>query len=213
MTRILIVEDHPLFRRGLVAELSKFDDIEVVGEIANGSEVIAAVRGLDPNIVLLDIALPDKSGLDVLKDIDIGFPNVKVLMLSAFPEKQYAVRCLRNGAKGYLTKNSAPTELLKAIRKLAQGGTYVSLSMAEMLAAGLGSTTGGMSHESLSDREFQILCLIGEGLSVAQIAERLSLSVSSVHTYRSRVLTKLHLESTAQLVKYVIDNGLVLTGN
>ena len=208
MFRILIVDDHPLTRSGLVAELSKTPDISVVGEAGDGDEALRKARKLKPDLVLLDVALPGKSGLEVLKSLKAEFPSVKILMLSGHPESQYAVRCLRNGAGGYLTKDSGPADLIAAIRRVMSGGRFISTSLAELLAGEIASGAGHLPHEKLSDREFQILCLIGQGNTVTQIAGILSLSVSSVNTYRARLLSKMHLSTTAQLIRYVLDNNL-----
>ncbi len=208
MVRVLIVDDHPLVRSGLVAELTKASDINIAGEAADGNEALQRARTLKPDLILLDIALPGKNGLEVLKDLQAEMPETKVLVLSGFPERQYAIRCLKSGAKGYLTKDTASAELIIAIRRVMKGGKFISASLAELLAGELGSDPKKLPHEELSDREFEILCLIGQGNTVSGIAEILSLSVSTVNTYRSRILSKMNLETTAQLIRYALDNDL-----
>ncbi len=208
MIRVLIVDDHPLVRAGLIAELSKASDISVAGEAADGYDALTRAREIKPDLVLLDIALPGKNGLEVLKDLQAEMPEVKVLVLSAFPERQYAIRCIRNGAKGYVTKDTASADLINAVRKVINGGKFISASLADLMAAEIGSNVKRLPHETLSDREFQILCLIGQGNTVSQIADILCLSISSVNTYRHRILVKMHMQTTAQLIRYVLDNNL-----
>jgi two-component system, NarL family, invasion response regulator UvrY len=208
MVRVLIVDDHPIVRHGLESELKRASDVTVVGEAADGHEAIAKARSSKPDLVLLDIALPGKNGLEVLKQLRAEMPHVRVLILSTYPEKQYAVRCLKNGAQGYLTKESASEELLAAIRKVMRGGKYVSASLADLLASEIVSGGSQMSHEILSDREYQVLCLLGKGKTVSQIAFNLSLSLSTINTYRAHILEKMNLENTAQIIRYVVDNNL-----
>ena len=208
-TRILIVDDHPFVRQGLKAALKESGDIEIAGEASDGEEAILKTRLLIPDILLLDISLPGKNGLEVLKQIRAEMPKVKTLILSAFPEKQYAIRCFANGARGYLTKKSAAEELLTAIRKIVGGGKYVSASLAELLAGEIGSDAEQLPHERLSDREFQVLCLLGQGKTVSEAAATLSLSLSTINTYRAHILEKMKMETTAQLIRYVLDNNLV----
>lgn len=210
MIRVLIVDDHPLIRAGLVSELSKASDIMVAGEAGDGNEVLSKARDVKPDLVLLDIALPGKNGLEVLKDLQAEMPKVKVLALSAFPERQYAIRCIRNGAEGYLTKDTASAELICAVRKVMNGGKFISASLADLLASEVGSNVKRLPHEYLSDREFQILCMLGQGNTVTEVATALSLSISSVNTYRHRILTKMHMQTTAHLIRYVLDNNLAL---
>ena len=207
-TRILIVDDHPVVRHGLAATIGADPDMIVAGEAADGDDAILKVRALRPDLVLLDIALPGKNGLEVLKTIHAEMPGLPVLVLSTFPERQYAVRCLRSGARGYLTKSSAAEELLGAVRKVRDGGKYISASLADLLAAELSTGDTRPPHERLSDREFQVLCMLGRGQSVADVASALSVSVSTVHTHRAHVLEKMNLKTTAQLVHYVLENHL-----
>ena len=208
MVRVLIVDDHPLFRQGLVALLSKTSDVNVVAEASDGDEALVMARNHKPDLVLLDIALPVKDGMEVLKSLNSEMPEVKVLVLSAYPDNQYAVRCLKSGAKGYVTKRTAPEEIMTAIRKVMGGGNYVSAALAELLASQVNSATAPSLHDRLSCREFQILCLFGQGKTVSHIAETLSLSLSTVSTHRAHILEKMGMKTNAQLIKYVIDNNL-----
>jgi len=207
-TRILIVDDHPVVRRGLAATLGVDPDLFVAGEATDGDDAILKARELRPDLVLLDIALPGKNGLEVLKTLRAEMPDLAVLVLSTFPERQYALRCLRSGARGYLTKSSASEELLDAVRKVREGGKYISAPLADLLATELTGDPDRLPHERLSDREFQVLCMLGRGQSVTEVAAALSLSVSTVHTHRAHVLEKMNLETTAQLVRYVVDHNL-----
>jgi two-component system, NarL family, invasion response regulator UvrY len=211
MTTVLIIDDHPFVRQGVRTELSKTSDIKVIDEAQNADEGMLKVREQKPDLVLLDISLPGKNGFEVLRQLHAEMPDTHVLILSTYPEKQYAVRCLANGARGYLTKESAPEELITAIRKVAQGKKYVSASIAELLAEDIGAGIDKLPHETLTDREFQVLCLLGAGKTVSQISDILSLSLSTVNTHRSHILQKMRMDTTAQLVRYTVDNGLVDT--
>jgi len=208
-TRILIVDDHPFVRQGLKAALAGSVEFEVADEASDGEEAVLKARSAKPDIVLLDISLPKKNGFEVLKQLQAEMPHVRILILSTFPEKQYAVRCFANGARGYLTKQSASDELLAALRKIMLGGKYVSASMADLLASVIDADAARPLHERLSDREFQVLCLLGQGQTVSQAAKTLSLSLSTVNTYRAHILKKMNMETTAQLIRYVLDNNLV----
>ncbi len=208
MIRILIADDHAVVRRGLRQTVAEEADLAVVGEAANGPELLGLVRKQPCDVVVLDISMPGRSGLDVLKDIKQEHPKLPLLVLSMHPEDQYAVRALKMGAAGYLTKETAPEELVAAIRKVISGGRYVSPSLAERLAIGL-TTDVERPHESLSEREYQVLCLIGSGKSVSEIATELSLSVKTVSTYRARILEKMNMKNNAELTHYAIRNGLV----
>ena len=209
MMRILIVDDHPIVRQGLRSALADAKDMKVIGEAKDGAEALAKARTTSPDLILLDISLPGQSGLEVLKHLQAEMPSIRVLILSSYPEKQYAVRCLRNGALGYLTKESASEELVTAIRRIADGRKYVSASLAELLASEIHEDHTKMPHEGLSDREFEVLCLLGRGKTVSQIAKVLSVSLPTVNTYRSRLLEKMNMHTTAQLMHYVIENKLV----
>lgn len=209
MIRILIADDHSVVRQGIVQIMSGYTDIQVVGEAENG---FSAVEMADPafcDVVLLDISMPGKNGLEVLKEIKTNHPSIQVLMLSMYPEEQYALRALRLGASGYLTKSSAPDELLSALRKVAAGGKYVTSSLAEKLASSWDLDTERPRHELLSDREFQVMCLIAAGNTISEIAAELNLSVKTISTYRSRILEKMGMDNNAELIHYAIKNKLV----
>ncbi len=209
MIKILITDDHAIVRHGLKDILSEESDLVVAGEAASGHSALRAVRDGNYDLVLLDIALPDQSGLEVLKQIRALHPTLPVLMLSAYPEEQYAVRALKAGAAGYLTKDSAPDELVVAVRKAARGGKYVSIALAERLAAALNLDVTRLPHESLSDREFQVMLRLGAGQALIEIAEALTLSPKTISTYRARILEKMNFQGTADIIRYVIEHGLV----
>jgi len=207
--RLLIGDDHAVVRKGMKQILAETKDIVVADEAGNGREVLEKVQKTDFDMVLLDISMPGRDGLEVLKELKSLRPKLPVLMLSMYPEEQYAVRSLRSGASGYLTKDSAPDELISAIRKVSSGGKYVSASLAEKLAHKLGADVEKPLHETLSDREYQVMCMIASGKAVKEIGEELSLSVKTVSTYRSRILIKMRLKGNAELTRYAIDNRLV----
>ena len=212
MLRILIADDHPVFRRGLEQIIQETADMVVAAEAADGREALLKAETGDYDVVLLDITMPFRNGLDVLsqlKHLRPTLPTLPVLMLSMHPEEQYAVRALRAGASGYLTKESAPEELVAAIRKVSQGGKYVSASLAEHLASLVQEEGEALPHETLSGREYQVMCLIASGKTVSEAAGELSLSVKTVSTHRARILEKLKLKNTAELIRYVTKNELV----
>jgi len=206
--RILIVDDHPIVRQGLRQTLADAADIREIGEAAHGPQAIDLVRQSSWDAVVLDIGLPGRGGIEILKDIKRERPRLPVLILSMHPEDQYAIRALRAGAAGYITKETAPEKLLEAIRKVTTGGRFISAELAERLAAELTVDVPGPPHASLSDREFEVLRLIGSGLSVGDIADRLSLSAKTVSTYRARVLDKMRMKNNAELMQYVVTNRL-----
>ena len=209
MIKILIADDHPIVRQGLKQILSEEPDIEVVGEAQNSQEVLELVRKQHWDIVILDITMPGRGGLDVLKELKHERPKLPVLMLSVHPEDQYAVRALKAHASGYITKDSAPEELVKAIRKILRGGKYISLTLADKLAFDLETETEKPLHDTLSDREYQVMMMIASGKTVSQIAEELSLSVKTIGTYRTRILEKMKLKTNAELTHYVFKNKLI----
>ena len=208
--RVLIADDHAIVRRGLIQIISDTMDIEVAGEASSASEVFELLRSLTFDVVILDLNLGETSGLEVLKTVKAEFPDLPVLMLSVYPESQFAVRTLRAGSSGYLNKDSAPEQLVKAIRRVAQNKRYVSAAVAEELLFHLEADNDGPPHELLSDREFQVLRFIASGNTVSEIAENLSLSVKTVSTYRSRLLEKMDMKTNAELTHYAIKNDLVL---
>lgn len=208
--RVLIVDDHAVVRRGLEQILVDSLKEIVVGEASNAEDAIRLVDRQEWDVVVLDISMPGRSGLDALKEIKKIRPNLPVLILSIHPEDQFATRALRAGASGYLTKETAPEELVNAINKVVAGGKYVSAALAEKLAADLEKDLGGVPpHKRLSDREYEVLILIASGHTITEIAEDLSLSVKTISTYRARILEKTDLKSNADLVRYAITHGLV----
>lgn len=207
--RILIADDHPLVRRGLKQVLADaFGRVEF-GEVSDGREPLERVRGESWDIVLLDINMPGRSGLDVLADLKPLRPRPPVLVLSVHPEDAFALRALKSDAAGYVTKDAAPAELVAAVRKVLSGGRYLSPSLAERLVRALGEDTERPPHDALSDREFQVLRAIASGKSVSEVAAEMSLSVKTVSTYRARILQKLRLQTTADLIRYAIQKRLV----
>lgn len=209
MIRVFIADDHAIVRQGLKQIVSETADIQLGGEAADGQETLRLVRSGICDVLVLDINMPGISGLDILRVLKQERPDLAVLVLSIHAENQYAVRCLRAGAAGYLTKESAPEELVNAIRQVAAGGKYVSRVLAESLALRLNETEDRPRHETLSDREFQVLQLMGAGKTATEIADELSLSVKTVSTYRARLLKKLALKNNAEVIQYAIQNRLV----
>ena len=209
MIKILIADDHTIVREGLKQILAETSDIAVSGEAGSGQETLRKVRSHHYDIILLDISLPGISGLDVLKQIKSLKPELPVLMLSMYPEEQYAVRTLRAGASGYLTKETASIELIRAIREVAKGKKYITMSLAERIAVSWETKGDKPLHETLSDREYQVLCLIASGRTVKEISRLLSLSVKTVSTHRSRLLKKMDLRNNAQLTLYGIKHNLI----
>ena len=209
MLKILVVDDHTMVREGLKRILAEPPDMTVAGEACNGAETLDKIRKGRYDLVLLDIAMPGRGGLDILKQLKSERPDLPVLMLSMYPEEQYAVRTLKAGASGYLTKGSAPDELIAAVRKVCNGGKYVTASLAEKLALYLGTDSAGPLHEKLSDREYQVVRMIGSGMTVTEIADALSLSVKTISTNRSRALAKMGMKTNAELTYYVVKEGLV----
>lgn len=208
MIKIFIADDHILIREGLKKILSLEKDIQIIGETDNSEDIISLVLKTKPDIILLDISFPGKNGLEILKELKISSPDVKALILSMHPEDKFAVRAIKSGAYGYITKESASDELIKAIRKAASGGKYISQNLAEALLNEINSPEKKKPHELLSDREFEVLRLIVSGKSQSEISQKLSLSSSSVNTYRARILKKLNLRTNADLIYYAIQNGL-----
>jgi DNA-binding NarL/FixJ family response regulator len=207
--RILIADDHAVVRRGLRQILAEAFKRSVFGEAANSHEALESVWKEPWDIVILDLTMPGRSGLDVLKEIKRARPKLPVLMLSMHPEDQFAVRLLKAGASGYMTKETAPAELVGAVNKAIAGGRYVSVPLAEKLASLIVRDENAAPHESLSDREFMILRLIASGKPVSVIARELSLSVKTISTYRARLLEKMHMDNNSELVHYAFQNQLV----
>jgi len=209
LTRILIADDHAILRRGLKEILMRELDDAICGEAENAEQVLAQVRNQEWDVVILDVTMPGRSGLDVLRDLKAMHPKLPVLVLSMHPEDQYGKRILKAGASGYMNKDTAPEELIKAIRKVQAGGRYVSPALAEKLAWDLNADQERPVHEILSDREFEVLRLLASGKTVGQIAQDLHLSPTTVSTYRARILEKMSMTTTAELMRYAIENHLV----
>lgn len=208
MIKVLVADDHAIVRRGLIQILADHCDISVIGEASDAVELFTLARAQAWDIAILDISMPGRGGLEVLKELKTEFPSRPVLILSIHSEDQYAVRALRAGAAGYLTKESAPPKLVNAIRKAMQGGKYVTPSLAEKLAFNLAPDPDRLPHEELSDREYQVLCAIASGKTVSEIAEEMILSVKTISTYRARLLEKMSLKNNAELTHYAIQHGL-----
>ncbi|HNR52014.1 MAG: Response regulator UvrY [Deltaproteobacteria bacterium ADurb.BinA179] len=209
MIRVLVVDDHPIVREGLKQILSDTEDILVVDEADSGQAVLTSAARSNFDVVLLDISMPGRDGLEVLRELKQQKPKLPVLILSMYPEEHYAVRVLRAGASGYLTKSSAPDELISAIRKVASGRKYISSTLAERLTYELDRDADRPMHEVLSDREYQVMHMISTGKSVKEIAEALGLSVKTVSTYRSRIMEKMNMKNNAEIVLYAVQNKLI----
>jgi DNA-binding NarL/FixJ family response regulator len=207
--RVLIADDHAIVRQGLRQILSDTDDMEVTGEAGNGVEAVQLARQHEWDVMLMDVSMPDRNGIDALKMVRKEFPRLPVLILSMYPEDQYAIRALKAGAAGYLTKQSAPEQLVTAIRQVASGKKYVSAALALELAEAITDDSGRPAHEKLSDREYQTLCMIASGRTLTQIGEELNLSVKTVSVYRARLLEKMRLANNAELTHYALKHGLV----
>ena len=209
MTKIIIADDHPIVRAGMKQIISEASDLMVADEADDGRKLLSKIREEHFDVVILDITMPHMDGLDVLKQLKIEKPKLPVIVLSMHPEDQYALRVLKAGASGYVTKSSAPDELINAIRKVRRGGKYISATIAERLAFQLDADFEEMPHEALSDREYQVLCLLASGKTVTEIADELALSVKTVSTYRARILEKMDMKNNAELIHYAIQNKLV----
>ncbi len=209
VSKILIADDHPIVRRGLKQILADVPEVGTVGEAHNSQELLDVFRKSNWDLVVLDITMPGRDGLEVLKELKKERSRVPVLVLSMHPEEQYGVRALKAGASGYLNKESAPENLVHAVRQILEGRKYISLALAEKLALDLDRGAEKLPHEWLSDREYQVLCMIASGKTVSQISGDLALSIKTISTYRSRILTKMKMKTNAELVHYAIKNRLV----
>lgn len=209
MIRVLVVDDHPVVRKGLTMVLAEEPEIQEVGEADSAAGMLAMLGASSWDVVVLDISLPDRSGLEILRDIKAMRPELPVLILSMHPEDLYAPRVLKAGAAGYVSKDSAAEELVSAVKKVVGGGKYVSPSLAERLAEIIDDDYRGAPHERLSDREFQVMRMLAQGKRLKDIADELCLSVKTVSTYRARVLEKMGMESNAELTYYALKNGLI----
>lgn len=206
---VLIADDHAIVRQGLKQILSETDDLVVTGEADDGANALQLARQQPWDVFLLDVSMPNRNGIDTLKQLKKEFPRLPILILSMHPEEQYAVRALKAGAAGYLTKQSAPEQLVTAIRQVAGGKKYVSAAVAQQLIEALSDDTDKLPHERITDREYQVLVMISTGNTLTQIAENLNLGVATVSTYRARLLEKMGLKSTAEIIRYGLENGLV----
>ena len=209
MIRIVIADDHTIVREGLKQILSAAPELAVAGEAQNGHEVMQRVRELDFDLLLLDMSMPGKSGTDLIKQVKSEKPKLRILVLSMHEEEQYAVRAIKAGASGYLTKESASAQLVSAIRKVAAGGAFISSAVAEQLALGAMPGAEGPPHSALSDREFQVLKLLVSGKTVSEIAEGLNLSVKTISTHKTRLMQKMNISSQADLIRYALTHRLL----
>lgn len=209
MKRIIIADDHEIVRAGLKQIIADDPDLLVEGEASDGQELLEKLRKKKFDLVLLDMKMPGRSGLEILKQLKIEHPSLPVLVLSMHSEEQYAVRTIKAGASGYITKETAPDKLLEAIRRVCGGGKYISQSLAEKLADSISDSQSKPPHEYLTDREFQVMCMIASGKTISDIARELFLSVKTISTYRQRILEKMSMKNNAELTHYVISNNLL----
>jgi DNA-binding NarL/FixJ family response regulator len=207
--RILVVDDHAVVRHGVKQILVEHFATSLIGEAQSAEDMLREIQASKWDMVVLDIGMPGKGGLDALKELKRIQPKLPVLVLSAYPEDQLALRLLRAGAAGYLSKDSAPRDLVHATKKILEGGRFISTSLADLLAANLETSLEKPLHEQLSDREYQVMCLIAVGKSLKDIADELSVSVSTINTYRARILEKMHAKNNTELTHYAIENRLV----
>jgi DNA-binding NarL/FixJ family response regulator len=209
MIKVLVADDHAVVRRGLRQILAETSDILVGGEASTAAELWQLVERERWDTVILDIEMPGRSGLELLGELKRQHPKLPVLILTVYSEEQYAVRAIRAGASGFLTKESAPNQLVAAVRKVATGGRFITPELAERLASSVAGDSDALPHEGLSDREFQVLCMIASGKTVSQIGQELSLSVKTISTHRTRILAKMNMKSNSELTHYAIKNRLV----
>jgi two-component system, NarL family, invasion response regulator UvrY len=209
MIRVLVVDDHAIIRKGLKQILDDTDDMRVTGEADSGMEAIKLADTGEYDLILLDISLPDKHGVEVLKQLKTNQPQLPVLMLSMHAEDQYAVRSMKAGASGYLNKQSVPSQLVEAVRQVGKGKKYISSELAQQLAAGISEGFNELLHQTLSDREYQTLCLLASGKKLSEMAEIMSLSTKTVSVYRARLLDKMKLKTNAEAIQYAITNHLL----
>ncbi len=207
--RVLIADDHAIVRQGFKQIFSETEDLVVAGEADDGAEALQLARQQEWDVFLLDVTMPNRNGIDTLKQLKKEFPKLPVLILSMHPEEQYAVRAIKSGASGYLTKQSAPEQLVTAIRQVARGKKYVSPAVAEQLANAIAADSEKPLHELLTDREFQVFKLIAAGKPLTQIAEELNLAVATISTFRTRIIEKTGLRSNAEMIRYGLEQGLV----
>ena len=210
MIQVVLCDDHKIVRDGLSKIIGSFNDIDVIADdIASGEELLQRLRKTQPDVIILDVSLPGRSGLEVLKQIKIFDPDIKVLVLSMYPEDQFAIRMLKAGASGYLHKDSAPEVLIEAIRTIQNGGEYLSPQITKLLYREMNNKNQDLPHKQLSDREFEVFLAIGEGKANNQIANQLSLSAKTISTYRSRILTKMTMDNNSEIIKYILLHNLI----
>jgi two-component system, NarL family, invasion response regulator UvrY len=209
MTRILIADDHEIVREGLKRILQPDHSLEIVAEAANATDLLGKIKKAQPDIIILDINMPGRSGLDVIRELKTIYPQIPVLILTVSPEELFAIRALRSGASGYITKLSSSAELVNAIKRVAEGGKYLSPALAARLVSELDKPVNREPHELLSDREFEVMCKLAMGYTLQRIANELSLSISSINTYRLRVLEKMKMKSNMELTRYALDKNLI----
>ncbi len=208
MANVIICDDHKIVREGLKQIINVFSDFKVISDVASGEALFSEFKTHIPDIIILDVSLPGRSGLEILKQVKASHPQIKVLVLSMYPEYQFAIRMLKAGASGYLHKDSEPQILAEAMRTIAAGGEYLSPKITQLLFHEMNNENGEMPHQALSDREYEVLLYIGEGKSISEIAVKLSLSVKTISTYRTRILEKMQLDNNSDLVKYILLHDL-----
>ncbi len=209
MIKILLADDHPIIIKGLKQIIEEEDDMKVTGEARNGNEALDLMRKNDYDIAILDITMPKKTGVEVIEEMKYLKKKIPVLVLSVHPEDQFAMRVLKTGAKGYMTKESAPENIVDAIKKIINGGKYISPTLAEKILSDINSDRVESPHETLSNREFQIIVMIASGKTLKEIAEELNLNIKTISTYRQRILEKMNMTSNSELTRYVLDNKLM----
>ena len=207
--KVLVADDHEIVRQGLKTIISEHSDLSIAGEAENGNQVLKIVKKTKVDVVLLDFDMPEKNGLDTLIELKVLYPKLPVMILSISPEDHYGTRFLKAGASGYLQKSSAPNQLIDAIRKVFNGGKYISSALTDRLVTNLNRDHERPLHESLTDREFQVFCLLATGKKLKEIADELCLSINTISTYRSRILQKMDMSSNADVIRYAIKNKLV----
>tara|TARA_B100001079_G_scaffold36048_1_gene27544 strand:- start:181 stop:834 length:654 start_codon:yes stop_codon:yes gene_type:complete len=206
--KVLVADDHEIVRQGLKTIISEHSDLSIAGEAENGNQVLKILKKTKVDVVLLDFDMPEKNGLDTLVELKALYPKLPVMILSIFPEDHYGTRFLKAGASGYLQKSSATDQLIDAIRKVFNGGKYISSALTDKLVTGLNKDKEQFLHESLTDREFQVFRLLATGKKLKEMADELCLSINTISTYRSRILQKMDLKSNADVIRYAIENGL-----
>ncbi|MFI5236312.1 MAG: response regulator [Ignavibacteriales bacterium] len=209
MIKIIIADDHPLIRKGIKDILEDEMDYEVVADAAFPHEVLNGIKDFNPDILITDLSMPGRSGLDMISDVKQLYPKLPILVLTMHPEERFAVRALRAGVDGYLTKDTRPEEIIKAVRQIVSGRKFITPSIAEKLATEIDRDPNKLPHELLSDREFQVMCMIAAGEKVRNISSKLSLSIRTVHTYRTRILEKMNMKSDTELTLYAMEHRLL----